>query len=138
MWPNLWLIATAIFLAFFIFASIFYAPNIRTALFGIRYEAPLIDKGTPEWIVPDEYFVYLRPGHSLQNHSAVIGRDINPHVRRVLSSLYPDRVVYITNRIDAALLAAIRADTKVEKLYHEYLAIVGDGASPDSSNESDE
>lgn len=82
--------------------------------------------------------MFLQPGHSLQNHSAVTGKDINPYIRRVMSREYPDRAVYITNVIDVALLAAIRADAKVEKLYHEYWAIVGDKASPDSSNESDE
>ncbi|KAF2428961.1 hypothetical protein EJ08DRAFT_572453, partial [Tothia fuscella] len=62
------------------------------------------------------HIVYLRPGHSLQDHSAVIGRNIEPYVHKVLTSVYKDKVIYITKRIDEALLAAIRADPKVENL----------------------
>jgi len=71
---------------------------------------------------PRGYFVYLLPGHTLAQHSAAIGRDIQPHISRVLDSIHKDRTVYIGKNIDEELLDLIRMDKGVE-----YVRDIGGG-----------
>ena len=71
----------------------------------------------PHW--PGGYFVYFHPDHTLAQHSAAVGRDMQPYVKRVLDFLYKDRVVYIGHHIDGELLDLIRMDRGVEFVREE-------------------
>jgi hypothetical protein len=70
---------------------------------------------------PGRYFVYLHPDHTLAQHSAAVGRDMQPYVQALLDFLYKDRVVYIGGNIDGELLDLIRMDSGVEFVREECL-----------------
>lgn len=78
------------------------------------YEAPLLGQLALENYIPGEYFVYLAPGHSLEEHSAAIHRDITPYVGN--SSFFKKKNAYYGRGIDDELLSAIRADPKVDQV----------------------
>jgi hypothetical protein len=71
---------------------------------------------------PGGYFVNLYPSHTLEQHSAAVGRDIQPYVRFVLGENFgvKDRVVYCGTGIDGDLLDLIRLDKGVERVRVEY------------------
>jgi hypothetical protein len=77
------------------------------------YQAPLKGCDIPlEEIFPQSYFVHLAPGHSLEQHSTAIIRDIQPHILYILD-FYKEQIVYVGRGIDEELLAAIRTDPGV-------------------------
>jgi hypothetical protein len=84
------------------------AQNVLTA----TYQAPLRGCGEGD-VVSQSYIVYLAPGHSLEQHSAIIKKDITPYVEHIYD-MYTEKVVYVGKRIDQDLLQAIRADKRVE------------------------
>lgn len=62
-----------------------------------------------------DYVIYLNPGHSLEDHALTVSSDLMKHVDHVYT-FFTDRVVYVAKDIDASMLAAIRADAKVESV----------------------
>ncbi|CAF3457601.1 unnamed protein product [Fusarium graminearum] len=78
--------------------------------------APLVNSDlAPDNRVKDSYVIYLRPGHSLDDHAKAIKHDLKQHIDHVYSFI-EDKVVYVGMAIDKDLLAAIRGDPKVEKV----------------------
>lgn len=79
-------------------------------------QAPLLNSDlAPDNRVKDSYVIYLRPGHSLDDHAKAIKHDLKPHIDHVYSFI-EEKVVYVGIAIDKDLLAAIRGDAKVEKV----------------------
>jgi hypothetical protein len=68
---------------------------------------------------PGGYIVHLRPGHTLWQHSAAVGRDMQPYVRHIFDSLYPDHIMYTGGGIDEELLDLIRRDKGVQSVREE-------------------
>ena len=87
------------------------SPNTTKALLN-KIESP-----GSAW--PGGYIVYLHPGHTLAQHSAAIGRDIQPFVFTVLRLIHKTRTVYIGKNIDEELLDLIRMDKGVESVREE-------------------
>ena len=83
-------------------------------------KAPVNKIDSPRFsCVPGGYFVYLLPGHTLAQHSAAIGRDIQPYIFTVLDYIHKDRTVYAGRGIDEELLDLIRMDKGVEYVREE-------------------
>ncbi|KAI5357329.1 hypothetical protein Slin14017_G123380 [Septoria linicola] len=77
------------------------------------YQAPLHHYDSPAR-VPDQYVVYLEPGHSLENHKQRVNIEgLSDAITFVFDKLYPDKICY-NAQLDAGLLAAVRADPGVE------------------------
>ncbi|TVY27984.1 hypothetical protein LHYA1_G003487 [Lachnellula hyalina] len=76
------------------------------------YRAPLHNCDY-ESLVPNSYVIYLTPGHSLEQHSEAVGKDMKPLVHHVFD-MYTEKVVYVGRPVDGSLLEAIRADEGVE------------------------
>ncbi|KAF5027006.1 hypothetical protein F66182_881 [Fusarium sp. NRRL 66182] len=79
-------------------------------------QAPLLNDDLPSKDrVKDSYIVYLRPGYSLDDHANAIQGGLESHIDHVYSFI-KEKVVYVAVSVDKTLLAAIRADPKVEKV----------------------
>lgn len=83
---------------------------------GETYQAPLQGADNPNRVM-GWYVVDLKPGHDIEQHSAVVGTDMNKYIKNVLRSIYPDRDVYHAVDINDDLLDAIRKDTGVQVVY---------------------
>jgi hypothetical protein len=64
--------------------------------------------------VPGNFMVYLFPGHSFEDHSRAVGKDMAIYKEHWLESLFPDRVVYACDDVGDDLLDAIRNDPGVD------------------------
>jgi hypothetical protein len=93
---------------------------IRRLFFTMTYEAPIQRPGKVENEVPGHFRVHLHPGHTLEQHSALIGFDIEKYKYGQLNAVYPDRIVYYAKEINTQKLAAVRADSGVEYLSPDY------------------
>jgi hypothetical protein len=85
-------------------------------LYTKPYEAPFhaCGEGTPmEAITLNGYKINLFPGHTREQHSADIGKDITPHVHHIYDSI-EENIVYVGWDINKELLGKIRADRGVE------------------------
>ncbi|KAF2112643.1 hypothetical protein BDV96DRAFT_602033 [Lophiotrema nucula] len=80
------------------------------------YRAPLYGADDPDRIA-GWYIIDLKPGHTIEKHSAAVGTDMKKYLKERLKSLYPDRVVYGATEVDDELLEKIRADEGVQKIY---------------------
>jgi hypothetical protein len=77
--------------------------------------------------------VKLQPGHSLVDHSAAIGTDIEPHLNWVwddMKILGSVSIVYGAKDIDETLLASIRADRGVYRVFCDQLSNLDYGLEP--------
>jgi hypothetical protein len=95
------------------------------------YQAPLDDCTGP--LVPEEYLVKLRPGHSLVDHSAAMGTDIKPYLDLVYDDLEvfgSAFIFYGAKDVDEKLLASIRADRGVNRVFCNQLSLPDFGLDP--------
>ena len=60
------------------------------------------------------YIVNFFPGHTLEQHSTTVGRDMQPHVGKVISIRSEDRFYYTGHDIDGELRDLIRMDKGVK------------------------
>ncbi|KAF2421230.1 hypothetical protein EJ08DRAFT_516261 [Tothia fuscella] len=87
----------------------------------VTYEAPFESTKDPEREVPGQYVVRLKPGYSMEQHSATTGYDIKRHVSMSGKLVVlPDRTFYSTIKIGPEMLAAIRADRSVISIAPAY------------------
>ena len=84
------------------------APSAQTIFSASTYEAPL--ERQSERAAPGCFIIHLHPGHSLEQHSAIIGTDTSSHVNGTLSC-FKD------------LVSAIRADSGVALVQQDRLLI---------------
>ncbi|CAO2654225.1 Nn.00g109580.m01.CDS01 [Neocucurbitaria sp. VM-36] len=100
-----------------IFSSTTSCSNDPQAIFTMsptKYEAPLrYCDGEYGEVVPEEFLVLLKVGHSLTDHWLAVGAYMESHINGLMN-IYPDQILYGGTGIDDALLARIRADPGVE------------------------
>jgi hypothetical protein len=71
---------------------------------------------------PYNFMVFLVPRYSLQEHLAVIERDITHRICGTLDAMYEDRVLYSSSGISDDLLQVIREDKGVSSVNCDYKA----------------
>ncbi len=76
-------------------------------------QSPFYCDGGHSKHLPGAYTVYLAAGHSIQQYSTTIQKDINPHIHSVLGSIIIHKTFYHAADIDEILLSAIRSHPKV-------------------------
>jgi hypothetical protein len=67
----------------------------------------------PEWIVPDEYIVYLHRGYSLEDHQRTVGEALPICTIESVSRIDQSAVYYVA-KLDRRSLDAIRSDPGVD------------------------
>ena len=76
--------------------------------------APLYSCDRPsEWIVPDDYIVYLHRGYSLEDHQRTVGDALPVGSIESVSRVYRSTVFYRA-KLDRSSLHAIRSDPRVD------------------------
>lgn len=84
------------------------------------YKAPFSTVKDPRNThVPGGYIVNFFPGHTIEQHSTAVGREMLPHVGAVIPIRIEDRVYYTGHNIDGVLLDLIRTDERVESVREE-------------------
>jgi hypothetical protein len=82
-----------------------------------EYYAPLHLADLPaDLLIPSRYVVYLSPTHSLDEHSRFVGTDMTRYIEMIWDQLFPDKVVYVADRVSDDLLDKIRRDRGVEQV----------------------
>lgn len=114
-------------------------PSLLTCMPGelsqcsASYQAPMRFWGAPEEIYSEAYTVYLFPGHSLQQHFEAIYEDLKPYNLGVLDAIYLDKVVYVVQKVNDEMLAAIRSDPGVEFVDYDYMAYADEAVEEEPS-----
>ena len=88
----------------------------------IPYSAPIINCGPPEDIVPDNYFVFLAPGYTVEQHKQAVHQraNLDSAITGVLDLRITDYIYYGAVLSDAAL-ADVRADPNVDFIECEHV-----------------
>jgi len=73
----------------------------------------LLGDEPPEDLVGGAFQVLLAPGHSMEKHSKVLGKDMKPYSTNMYK-FHTGKTVYSAKRISQVLLAALRSDPGVE------------------------
>jgi hypothetical protein len=98
------------------------------------YKAPFCKIEDPRYTpVRRGYIVNSFPGHTLEQHSTAVGRDMQPHVGRVIPIRSEDRLYYTGYDIDGKLLDLIKIDKGVKSVREEC-----QGQWPQGWNEGEE
>lgn len=96
------------------------SPSNSSLTGPVSFHAPLHCGGDSSLIVPQAFYVRLRPSHSLQNHSSAIGQEIYPFIDWMPG--WPGyRKSYFAQSVDDQLLEAILSDPMVEVVECESL-----------------
>lgn len=92
--------------------SLAHPRNITELTFGPQlYEAPLFCVYR-ELIIDREFKVHLGPGHTIDQHCAIIASDVRPYIRDFSRNCYLE-TTYGAKDVDEKLLRAIQSDPDV-------------------------
>lgn len=91
-----------------------------------RGEKAFLRNANHEHRVPGSYFVFLRPGYTLEHHKAAIEStvDLDQHALRVFERTIPGPIFYYVDDLEEDALDAIRLDIGVQMVECNYKLIL--------------